>query len=69
MGKVAHHDLECTTLHADEGARILQGAGGKPVRLLRSHGPVVVGHTLPHACSLMGLAQRLVDAKDPGYRT
>ena len=32
-----------------KGARILASAGGKPVLLLRNHGPVVIGQTLPQA--------------------
>jgi ribulose-5-phosphate 4-epimerase/fuculose-1-phosphate aldolase len=48
-GKVAYHDFEGITVHADEGARILKSAEGRPVLLLRNHGPVTIGATLPHA--------------------
>ncbi len=57
-GKVAYHDFEGITVHSEEGARILASAGGKPVLLLRNHGPVVMGHTLPQAFALMWLLQR-----------
>ncbi len=57
-GKVAYHDFEGITVRADEGPRILSSAAGKPVLLLRNHGPVVIGHTLAQAFSLMWLVQR-----------
>jgi ribulose-5-phosphate 4-epimerase/fuculose-1-phosphate aldolase len=57
-GKVAYHDFEGITVHAEEGARILRSAEGKPVLLLRNHGPVTIGHSLPLALSLMWLVNR-----------
>ena len=57
-GKVAYHDFEGITVHADEGARILRSAEGKPVLLLRNHGPVTIGRTLPQALSLMWIVNR-----------
>ena len=57
-GKVAYHDFEGITVHADEGARILKSAEGRPVLLLRNHGPVTLGHTLPQCLSLMWLLNR-----------
>jgi ribulose-5-phosphate 4-epimerase/fuculose-1-phosphate aldolase len=57
-GKVAYHDFEGITVHADEGARILKSAEGRPVLLLRNHGPVTIGTTLPEALSLMWLVNR-----------
>ncbi len=62
-GKVAYHDFEGITVRADEGARILASAAGKPVLLLRNHGPVVVGHALPQAFSLMWLVQRACEVQ------
>ncbi|MGZ5251643.1 MAG: class II aldolase/adducin family protein, partial [Caldimonas sp.] len=57
-GKVAYHDFEGITVHPDEGERILRSAKGRPVLLLRNHGPVTIGHTLPQALSLMWLVNR-----------
>jgi len=57
-GKVAYHAFEGITVHAEEGARILASAAGKPVLLLRNHGPVVIGSTLAQAFNLMWLVQR-----------
>lgn len=58
FGKVAYHEFEGITVHADEGVRILESAGGKPVLLLRNHGPVTIGHTLAQAFGLMWLLTR-----------
>jgi ribulose-5-phosphate 4-epimerase/fuculose-1-phosphate aldolase len=57
-GKVAYHEFEGITVHADEGARILDSAAGKPVLLLRNHGPVTIGATLAQAFGLMWLLVR-----------
>jgi ribulose-5-phosphate 4-epimerase/fuculose-1-phosphate aldolase len=62
-GKVAYHDFEGITVHREEGARILASAGGKPVLLLRNHGPVVIGNTLAQALSLMWLVQRACEVQ------
>jgi ribulose-5-phosphate 4-epimerase/fuculose-1-phosphate aldolase len=60
-GKVAYHDFEGITVHAEEGARILESAAGRPVLMLRNHGPVTIGASLPQALSLMWLVNRACD--------
>ena len=62
-GKVAYHAFEGITVHAEEGARILASAGGKPVLLLRNHGPVVIGQTLAQAFALMWTLQRACEVQ------
>ena len=62
-GKVAYHEFEGITVHADEGARILASAAGRQVLLLRNHGPVVIGHTLAQAFGLMWLLQRACEVQ------
>ena len=62
-GKVAYHAFEGITVHADEGARILASAGGRPVLLLRNHGPVVIGQTLAQAFALMWTVQRACEVQ------
>ncbi|MEY3474797.1 MAG: Decarboxylase NovR [Pseudomonadota bacterium] len=57
-GQVAYHDFEGITVRLEEGQRILASAGGKPVLLLRNHGPVVIGRSVAHAFNLMWLVQR-----------
>ncbi|ODU56692.1 MAG: class II aldolase [Comamonadaceae bacterium SCN 68-20] len=62
-GQVAYHDFEGITVRRDEGARILASAGGKPVLLLRNHGPVVMGATLARAFNLMWLVNRACEVQ------
>jgi ribulose-5-phosphate 4-epimerase/fuculose-1-phosphate aldolase len=62
-GKVAYHDFEGVTVHADEGARILASAGSAPVLLLRNHGPVVIGETLALTFNLMWVLQRACEVQ------
>jgi ribulose-5-phosphate 4-epimerase/fuculose-1-phosphate aldolase len=62
-GKVAYHDFEGITVHHDEGARILASAAGKPVLLLRNHGPVCIGATLAQTFNLMWLVQRACEVQ------
>lgn len=61
--QVAYHEFEGITVHLDEGQRILDSAGGKPVLLLRNHGPVVIGRTLAQAFNLMWLVQRACEVQ------
>ena len=63
FGKVAYHDFEGITVHLDEGRRILRSAAGKPVLLLRNHGPVTIGQSLPQALSLMWLLSRACEVQ------
>jgi ribulose-5-phosphate 4-epimerase/fuculose-1-phosphate aldolase len=62
-GKVAYHEFEGITVHHEERERILASAAGKPVLLLRNHGPVVIGHNLPQAFALMWLVQRACEVQ------
>ncbi len=62
-GKVAYHEFEGITVHADEGARIIDSAAGKPVLLLRNHGPVTIGHTLAQSFALMWLLNRACEVQ------
>ena len=47
-GKVAYHEFEGITVHLEEGRGIL-ASRDKPVLLLRNHGPLTVGFSLPRA--------------------
>ena len=62
-GKVAYHDFEGITVHADEGARILKSAEGRPVLLLRNHGPVTIGATVAQALVLMWTVTRACEVQ------
>src|SRR5438105_3966085 len=44
---VAYHDFEGITIHADEAPRLLKNIGSKPAVILRNHGLLAWGRTLP----------------------
>ena len=46
-GRVAYHDFEGITVHADEAPRLLRSIGDKPLVVLRNHGLLAWGETLP----------------------
>lgn len=46
-GRLAYHDFEGITVRPEEGERLLANLGSKRVLMLRNHGPVVLGRTLP----------------------
>ncbi len=48
-GKVAYHDFEGITVHADEGPRLVRNIGDKPAVILRNHGLLTWGSTLAKA--------------------
>jgi ribulose-5-phosphate 4-epimerase/fuculose-1-phosphate aldolase len=62
-GSIAYHDFEGITVRPDEGARIVASAAGRPVLLLRNHGPVTIGATLAHAFALMWLLNRACEVQ------
>jgi len=62
-GKVAYHEFEGITVHAEERARILASAAGKPLLLMRNHGPVAIGSGLAHAFALMWTVQRACEVQ------
>ena len=49
MGQIGYHDFEGVTVRDDEGPNLLKNLGDKSILLLRNHGPVVMGRTLPEA--------------------
>ncbi|HWB46844.1 MAG TPA: class II aldolase/adducin family protein [Hyphomicrobiaceae bacterium] len=57
-GKVAYHDFEGITVEADEGPRMLKHMDGKPILILRNHGLLAWGETLPQAFAHMWTVQR-----------
>ncbi len=57
-GKVAYHDFEGITVEADEGPRMLASMGGKPILVLRNHGLLAWGETLPQAFAHLWTIQR-----------
>ncbi len=57
-GMVAYHDFEGITIHADEAPRLLASIGDKPAVVLRNHGLLAWGHTLPQAFAILWTLQR-----------
>ena len=55
---VAYHDFEGITIHADEAPRLLASIGDKPAVILRNHGLLAWGRTLPHAFAILWTLQR-----------
>jgi ribulose-5-phosphate 4-epimerase/fuculose-1-phosphate aldolase len=55
---VAYHDFEGITIHADEGPRVLESIGAKPAVILRNHGLLAWGQTLPQTFAILWTLQR-----------
>ena len=57
-GKLAYHDFEGITVHADEGPRLLQSIGDRQAVILRNHGLLAWGDSVPRAFAILWLLQR-----------
>ncbi|WP_137891027.1 class II aldolase/adducin family protein [Ramlibacter sp. 2FC] len=57
-GMLAYHDFEGITIHADEGPRLLASIGDKPAVILRNHGLLAWGQTLPQTFAILWTLQR-----------
>jgi len=55
---VAYHDFEGITIHADEAPRLLRNIGRKPLVILRNHGLLSWGSSLPVAFVQLWKLQR-----------
>ncbi len=55
---VAYHDFEGITIHLDEGPRVLQSIGRKQAVILRNHGLLAWGQTLPQTFAILWTLQR-----------
>lgn len=62
-GRVGYHDFEGITTRPDEGARLVQSLGAHPVLLLRNHGVLVAGRTLPEAYARLWMFQRACEVQ------
>ncbi len=56
--KLAYHDFEGITVHADEGPRLVKAIGDKPAVILRNHGLLAWGDTLPRTFGTLWLLNR-----------
>ncbi|HEY5861447.1 MAG TPA: class II aldolase/adducin family protein [Casimicrobiaceae bacterium] len=57
-GKLAYHDFEGITVHADEGPRLIRAIGDKPAVILRNHGLLAWADSVPRAFSILWLLNR-----------
>jgi ribulose-5-phosphate 4-epimerase/fuculose-1-phosphate aldolase len=57
-GMVAYHDFEGITIHPEELPRLIKNMGDKPLLILRNHGLLAHGDTLPLAFVRLWTLQR-----------
>jgi len=55
---VAYHDFEGITIHAEEAPRLLRSIGTKQAVILRNHGLLAWGATLPQTFAILWTLQR-----------
>ena len=55
---VAYHDFEGITIHMEEGPRVLRSIGRKPAVILKNHGLLSWGATVPEAFAVLWTLQR-----------
>jgi ribulose-5-phosphate 4-epimerase/fuculose-1-phosphate aldolase len=60
---VAYHDFEGITIHADEAPRLLASMADKPLMILRNHGLLTHGATVPLAFVNLWTLQRACDVQ------
>lgn len=65
-GRVAYHDFEGITVHADEGARLVAAIGDRPAVILRNHGLLAWGPTLASTFYTLWILQRACDVQVAG---
>ncbi len=62
-GRVAYHDFEGVTIRPEEGERLVANLGDKRVMILRNHGLLVLGPTLPATFFTYWLLQRACEVQ------
>jgi ribulose-5-phosphate 4-epimerase/fuculose-1-phosphate aldolase len=62
-GLVAYHDFEGITIRAEEAPRLLKNIGDKPAVILRNHGLLAWGRTLPLAFVRLWTLQRACEVQ------
>ena len=64
--RIAYHDFEGITVHADEGPRVLRSIGDRPAVILRNHGLLSWGPTIPFAFAVLWTLQRACEIQVAG---
>ena len=49
VGQISYHDFEGVTVRSEEGTRLIEHLGDKRAMLLKNHGILVMGRTVPEA--------------------
>jgi len=62
-GMIGYHDFEGVTVREEEAERLLANLGDNRVLMLRNHGPVVLGCTLPEMFFTMWALQRACEVQ------
>ena len=62
-GRVAYHDFEGITINAEECPRLVADIGDKPCVILRNHGLLTWGQTLPLAFAYLWTLQRACEVQ------
>jgi len=62
-GRVAYHDFEGITVEPGERERLIRDLGDKPAMILRNHGLLAWGASVPEAFLLMWTLQRACDVQ------
>ncbi|MFM8768114.1 MAG: class II aldolase/adducin family protein [Rubrivivax sp.] len=64
--RVAYHDFEGITVHADEGPRVIRSIGQRPAVILRNHGLLAWGDSLPYTFAVLWTLQRACEIQVAG---
>jgi len=64
--RVAYHDFEGITIHADEGPRVVKSIGQRQAVILKNHGLLAWGVNIPQAFSYLWTLQRACDIQVAG---
>jgi ribulose-5-phosphate 4-epimerase/fuculose-1-phosphate aldolase len=65
-GRVAYHDFEGITVHADEGPRVVRSIGNRQAVILRNHGLLSWGNTVAQAFAYLWTLQRACEIQVAG---
>ncbi len=58
QGQIGYHNFEGVTVRTEEGERLVRNLGNHRILMLRNHGPVVMGRTIPEMFVTMWALQR-----------
>ena len=61
--RIAYHDFEGITVHADEGPRLVRNIGDRPAVILRNHGLLSWGRTLGQAFATLWTLTRACEVQ------